>query len=139
MKSRQYLSFLIVEILVIFAVGGIFQLIANRLYAGMVAGSIFVSLGVWIVLGGVRSSKKGWSLFVGLVHLFLIAIPMLSIRLLNASAEFQDVKIWGLPGPVFHKLSTWVYMVLIVATLADFVQAKRREKTPISQNQSGIE
>lgn len=127
--SRWFRNLLIAELAVIAAVMAIFRIIPTRLYAGAVAGTLFVALGAWIVVSGVRDRRvrRSASFALGAVHLFVISLPMMIVRFLNASSAFADVKIYGLAGPAFHQLSSVVYLLLILATLSDWYRFKRNE------------
>jgi hypothetical protein len=126
--KRIYLRFLISEILMIGAVALIFRTIPDRVLAGVVAGTLFVSLGLWILVLGLVSIKsvdpdrRFWhsaTFWAGCAHLFLTSLPLMITRLLNWSTSFEQVDVLGLPGPVFHRLSTTVFSVLILATAFD--------------------
>jgi hypothetical protein len=54
-----------------------------------------------------------------LVHVFGVSFPMLITRALNADRAFESVFILGMPGPVFHQLSSTVFSILMLATLID--------------------
>lgn len=128
---RFFQKTLIFELTVIAAVATIFRLITERLIAGALAGTLFVALGLWIVISGVRSKtlRRSATFIMGCVHLFAIALPMVITRFMNAALAFADVRILGLPGPVFHQLSTGVYALMIVATVGDAIFWRRREIT----------
>lgn len=127
--SRWFRNLFLLEIAVICAVVAIFKIVSTRLYAGAMAGTLFVALGVWIVFSGFREKQilKSASFVLGAIHLFAVALPMMIIRFLNSSSAFGDVKILGLSGPAFHQLSTVVYLLLIVATLIDWYRFHRSE------------
>lgn len=126
--SRWFRNLLILEFAVIGVVAAIFKIVTARLYAGAMAGTLFVALGVWIVFWGLRiqAVRRSASFVVGAIHLFLVALPMMIVRFLNVSAEFADVKIFGLSGPAFHRLSSVVYLLLIAATLFDWYRFRRK-------------
>ena len=135
MKTKVLALFLCLQVLAIVVAGLSFQVIESRLIAGMVAGAYFIGSGLFMII-------KTWP-FVGkwkllywyplLVHVFVISIPMVATRLWFAGYEFSDVKILGLEGPVFHRLSTTVFSLLIVGTILDIarnVWKERRAKRP---------
>jgi hypothetical protein len=126
--TRFYAWLLAVEFLVVAAAPVIFTTIESRLLAGMLAGSIFVALGVFIVMIGLqnRAFRKGPTFWAGCLHLFGSALPLLITRLINYSSGFEDVRVLGLPGPVFHKVSTGVFAILMLATVIDLVRSKKR-------------
>ncbi len=114
-----------------------FTMIPERILAGVIAGSVFSALGLWIVASGFwgqwhREVRTSWTFWLGSVHLFGVALPMMITRLLNHSLEFKDVLIWGLPGPVFHRLSTVIYSLLLLATAVDFVLTFRRKDKKVA-------
>lgn len=126
---KKYFGFLLLaELAVIAVVVTIFRSIPDRFLAGAIAGTVFVLLGGYIVVSGlVEKEKRGLSFWLGLVHLFVTSLPMMITRLLNSSTGFAEVNILGLPGPVFHRLSTTIYMILLIATALDFIFAWRRQ------------
>ena len=123
MNKKDLIIFLILELFAIAWAGLAFAVIESRLVAGMAAGSYFVFVGVFILLKIWRwpNRWKVLTIYPALVHTFAISLPMMIVRLSSWALAFEDVRIWGLPGPVFHRLSTVVFTVLIVATLVDLV------------------
>ena len=130
MKRRDLIVFLILEFLAIAVAGGSFALISSRLVAGLVAGLYFILSSAWM-LGRIVKWPTPWralTLYPLCVHLFVISLPMVVTRLVHADADFADVRIWGLAGPVFHRLSTSVFSGLIMATVVDLVRVIIRKK-----------
>ena len=123
--ARIHALLFLAEAIVVGLVIAIFRIIENRIVAGAVAGSVFVLLGALIV--GLVWSKGGrWkalSLYAGSVHLFWVALPLLITRMMNTSMPFDSMYVWGLPGPVFHKISNYVYLVMMATTAVDWVRA----------------
>jgi hypothetical protein len=128
--SRTFLRFLVAEFVVIAAVVMIFRIIETRLMAGAVAGTVFVMLGLYIFISGLKEIRirRSATFVMACVHLFLVALPLMITRALNATIQFEEVRIWGVPGPVFHQLSTVVYWLMILATVFDWYRFKRLEK-----------
>lgn len=125
---RHYIYVLAAELAVICLVLLIFRFIEPRILAGAIAGSVFVVLGLYIFVSGIRraEARKSLSFIVGSIHLFVVALPLMITRLLNSSLVFEDVRVLGLPGPVFHQVSSYIYLALIIATLIDIFRAKAR-------------
>ena len=124
--ARIHALLFLVEAIVVGLVIAIFRLIENRIVAGGVAGTVFVLLGLLIVIlvwkkGG---RWKALSLYAGGVHLFGVALPLLITRMMNTSMPFDAMFVWGLPGPVFHKMSNYVYLVMMATTVVDWARAK---------------
>ena len=127
--SRTYLRLLIGEILVIPIVTVFFKIVQNRILAGMLAGAVFVALGLWIFFEGLRSRpfRRSPTFWLGCVHLFVISLPLIITRIANSALAFDRVLVLGLPGPLFHQLSTGIYFLLMGATVFDYVSARKRK------------
>jgi hypothetical protein len=130
MSDRNwYVTLLIAELAVIGLVIAIFSSVESRLMAGRLAGTIFTGLGVAIVIGSwKRGSAKSGAFALGAVHLFLISLPLMISRWMQSEVDFGLVRVLGLPGPVFHRLSTAVYFCLLAATVFDLVRVFLRSR-----------
>lgn len=121
MNRLDLIVFLILEVLAIAWAGVVFNIFESRLTAGLMAGLYFVGSGLYILWRVARwpDRWRSFTLYPALVHVFVISIPMMVVRFAQTQAAFEDVHIWGLPGPVFHRLSTTVFLILIIATAID--------------------
>lgn len=70
---------------------------------------------------------KAWILSL-LTFLLFFAFPMLSMRLIHWSEDFQSIQILGLPGPEFHKLSRWGFIAILSTTIVAIFQENRLRK-----------
>ncbi len=127
MKRKDFLIFLALEAVAIVWAGAVFSVLSSRLMAGALAGSYFLGFGSYILY---QLMKRGrpyfWATFYpALVHVFVITLPMMITRFLNWDQVFEEVRILGLEGPVFHQLSTWVFSTLMLATAVDALRAKK--------------
>lgn len=125
-RSKDLKLFLVLEVMTVPAVILIFKSIESRVTAGLIAGSLFIALGVFLFfknLSWVNYLRSPVFWFV-VIHLFFIAIPLLLFRTLNLDTPFEELKIIGIPGPTFHRISENVFTVLVVMTVAEFVQAR---------------
>ncbi len=127
MNRKDFWLFLVLELIAIFWAGAVFRIFDSRLLAGAMAGSYFAGFGLFMLWRLVRApdTRKYFSLYPLLIHVFVISLPMMAFRFYQYSAAFEDVKIWGLEGPVFHRLSTTVFSFLIVATIVDLIRSKK--------------
>ena len=118
--------FLGLEILVIGLVILIFRTIERRLIAGLVAGSIFIILGLIVLSPGFKSAafRRTPTFVMAWVHLLFSALPLFISRLCNWNADFKDVRVMGLNGPHFHTVSTGIYFLLMAATAFDAIRTK---------------
>ena len=55
--GKRLALLLVIEVVVVIAVMLIFKMIENRVHAGLVAGSVFIALGLLIVGSGFRSPE----------------------------------------------------------------------------------
>ena len=127
---KNLLTFLALEIATIPFVIIIFKNISPRNVAAIIAGSVFVALGMYIL-------KKSWpykksiTVYVISLHLFGFALPMLFTRLLYWNKKFEEIAIFGLKGPAFHRLSEALFSILIVGTLIDLTRTlKKKNRNP---------
>ena len=130
MNLRDLRTFLILQLLAIAVAGLSFKFIESRLLAGAVAGFYFVSSGLFMVLRTWRWRDK-WSSTMWyplLIHVFLISIPMVTARFMQMRLGFEEVRIWSLSGPVFHRLSSNIFMLLMIATVFDLIRVYRRNR-----------
>ena len=127
--TKFYGWLLAFEFLVAASAPVIFKTIESRLVAGMVAGSIFVAIGIFIFMIGVqnREFRRTPTFWTGCIHLFGSALPLLMTRLANFSRGFEDLQVLGLPGPVFHQVSTVIFALLMLATTFDLIRAWRQK------------
>lgn len=119
MTVKKWLLILALEIATVILVIFLFQTL-DRQIAGLVGGLLFGLLGLFIgfrllSLRTLRSFTFWW-LFV---YLFYSVIPMMLNRLQAWNSSFEEVQVWGMNGPEFHKVSEKIYLVLILATLLD--------------------
>lgn len=137
MKSRDLQIFLALQVLAIVIAGLSFSLIESRLVAGAIAGLYFLSSGIYMLMRAWSWSGKWASacFYPLLIHVFAITLPMLISRFMQSENNFEEVTILGLPGPVFHRLSTIVFGALVLGTVIDLIRAKRTEIQPAQRRQ----
>ncbi|MES2855157.1 MAG: hypothetical protein V4692_04810 [Bdellovibrionota bacterium] len=134
---KRLLRFLVFEGVVFVSVLLAFRVIEEKLIAGMIGGVLFVSLGMYVCWHCRKSDwlKSSPTFFAGLAHLFLTSLPMIVARLLNPGVDFKEVKILGLPGPMFHGFSSTVFLILVAATAIDLFRVYRasQRKPPVHE------
>lgn len=126
MTRRDFAVFLVLELVAIVWAGLVFRIFDSRLLAGAMAGSYFSGFGLYMLYRLIRApnTKKYLSLYPLLIHVFVISLPMMAFRFYQYQSNFEEVRIWGLEGPVFHRLSTTVFSILIVLTIVDLIRSK---------------
>lgn len=130
MNRKDLLWFLALELLAVVWAGLVFRIFESRLVAGAMAGGFFVLSASFMAYRAYHWPDKWISptWYAVLTHLFGISLPMVITRFLNAGVPFEQVRIWGLEGPVFHKLSTTVFSILMLATLVDLARVWLRDR-----------
>lgn len=126
MNRRDLSIFLALEVAAIAWAGLVFKIFDSRLLAGLMAGSYFVGFGLFVLWRIWRwpDRLRALTFYSLVVHLFVISIPMMAVRFAQSQSAFEDVLIWGLPGPVFHRMSTTVFSALIACTVIDLIRTR---------------
>jgi hypothetical protein len=102
---------------------GSFALIPSKIVAGGVAGGYFFLFSAFMLIRILKWPKwwEAWTLYPLLLFLFGCSIPMLWERFSHPTLAFSEIKIWGIPGPEFHHISTSTLGLLFLVTLAETV------------------
>ena len=124
MKRGDLVFILLLELFAIVVAGASFALIESKLIAGFVAGAYFVGFAVVSLRRILRWPRRtrALCLYPMLIHLFGISLPLLIARAKHADEGFTELRVFGLSGPEFHRLSTTVFAVLIAATVVDLLR-----------------
>lgn len=124
MGVRGYLKILLAEAIVAISVVLLFQFFSlEKRIAGLLAGALFVFLGV-LILWYIIKSKRPWrsaTFYVAWVHLLGTTLPVIAYRLIYFSKDFTQIRIFGVPGHVFHYGAQQVYYALMLATIFDLL------------------
>ncbi len=121
-KARIWLAVLVVTT---FVVVQIFRFVPS-FWAPKVAGALFVSIGIAIVYPGLKSAlwRKTLIFWMGLIHLFITAGPLLVIHITGFAQELYmfpssgQVQFFTL-GQILHRAAEWIYTLLIIGALID--------------------
>ena len=127
MRRNELALFLVLEVIAVVLAALVFKLIESRLLAGMIAGAYFVNSGLYM-LWRIMQWPRRWrslTLYPLLVHVFLISLPLVVVRALNMNMAFEDITVWGIPGPVFHKFSTTIFSIVVLATIVDLNRSRK--------------
>ena len=134
MRARDLKLFLCLQAIGVLWATLLFSTFESRLVAGALAGGFFVISGLFMILRAYTWTGKWRSLcwYALLVHVFGISIPMVTMRFLQSGLGFESVRIWGIEGPVFHRLSGMVFVILVTATLTDWWRTHKKANGPRS-------
>jgi hypothetical protein len=98
-----------------------FKLIHPKEFASLFAGSSFV-IGCFVVLYAewLRFHHlKSLTSIATMLFLFLFAIPIFGVRLLNYGIPFDQLKVWGIPSPMMHGLSNYGFILMVLVIVFD--------------------
>ena len=105
-------------LMVIFLVVLIFKFIEPVKVAALVAGILFLLIGV-----GICYSEKKWgrgfrspAFWTAMVFLLVFVLPIFGLRLLNWHSDFADLSVAGIKAQSLHELSSRCY-TLLMATI----------------------
>lgn len=104
-----------------------FKLIELRWQAGIVAGSIFVLVGIWMVFKTLKwpQKTKMLSFYTVRVHTWLFALPMLITRLRYIGHDFNEFNFFGVPAAQYHRAAEAVFLMMLVSTIIDWIRVVR--------------
>lgn len=112
----------------------VFRLGFEQRVAGVLAGSVFVFVGLYGVWAGYRwrVSRGYWANFLAVAlssgHLVAFALPMLLYRIIHWDEIFSKIEFWGLTGPEFHGVSTRYFSFWMAATLGAVLVERLRTR-----------
>jgi hypothetical protein len=120
-RIKTYAYYFLVQIVVVFCVIMSFKLIHPKEFASLFAGSSFV-IGCFVVLYAewLRFHHlKSLTSIATMLFLFLFAIPIFGVRLLNYGIPFDQLKVWGIPSPMMHGLSNYGFILMVLVIVFD--------------------
>ncbi|MBV9531616.1 MAG: hypothetical protein JO283_11255 [Bradyrhizobium sp.] len=105
-------------------------MLESKLLAGALAGGYFVISGLaMLVMTNAWPDKwKSVTWYALFVHVFAVSIPMLASRFAHMTETFDEVRIFGIAGPVFHQISSGTFGLLIAGTVIDLLRSWRAAK-----------
>jgi hypothetical protein len=120
---KQLWLILLIEILTVPVVMGFFKFVEPKKLAAILAGSIFIITGLFILRvcrlwPDAFASFTYWMIHV---HLFVFSIPMLVARAAFWNKNFEEIRFVFFSGPQFHNLAEKSYSLLMFATILDIV------------------
>ena len=126
---------LVLLVLNIVSVVMLFRLVPDRQLAGYIAGTLFVLMGLWVTISEFKMGRglRSVSFWAGLVFLVFSALPILGIRALNPGVPFDELSVFGVPGPQLHVISNGTFMLMITATIIEIIRdvVARRSINPL--------
>jgi hypothetical protein len=131
-KRNRFRVYLLIHVLLIFAVTLCFRLIADRKLAALVAGSLFLITPTYVAVREARLGKP-WlrpSFWGALIFLLVSALPIFCLRIFNWQESFENLSLFGFSGPQLHQMSNSIFLLMLMTFFADSLldEVKKRRK-----------
>jgi hypothetical protein len=112
------------QIAVVLLVAIVFQAVENHQVAGVIAGILFIGIPTYILIDHYRHTRSLEGPLILAIGLFeaAFAFPMLFMRVKHWGEDFATLTIWGISGELFHSISTWGYLLMVIATIYEMVR-----------------
>lgn len=137
-KRNRYRNYLTIGLLVFLAVIALFRLIEDRQMAGLLAGTLFITVFSSIFAFELRKHAP-WTRFSFYgTGLFLVtsAFPIFILRLLNWGTSWEDVSFLGIAATELHFISSRVYVVMMICFFVDsMIEQKKALQGPFEEDQ----
>jgi hypothetical protein len=110
----------VIQLLIVFTVIKIFQLVEDRKVAAMIAASLFLSFPLWVFISELRFKRYVyWGHFQ---FFFLFALPIFLSRIMYWDQDFQNIRAFGvIPASLIHKYSNYSYILMMGLTAFQFI------------------
>lgn len=117
-KAKKYLFDLAMFTGVMILVPGVFNLGLEKKVAAVIAGLMFVvssGLALFRQYRDLRTHDR-WMYYVVGQFFVLFALPIFIARVWNWDIPFEQISFLGIPGPMYHQISTFSFIVMWFAT-----------------------
>ena len=118
MRQKRFLIYLLIELAVIPAVLLLFKFTPEKKVAAAQAGFLFVGVPLLLVQREfLKYRSRVWLWFAGhLQFLFLFALPIFGLRVLNWQADFNSLAIFGVTGKTLHSFSNISFIWMLISS-----------------------
>ncbi len=126
---KRYSLFLSLQFVVVIAVILIFRLIEDRAIGGLVAGAVFVTSTLLVLMIEWRAERKiTWALAGALVFYVGGVLPILILRAISWGANFNASEMIGLSGKTLHQSSSLFFLVYLIGLFVSLQKARMKTK-----------
>jgi hypothetical protein len=134
-KRNRFRNYISLEAVVIFLVLLTFRVVPDKKLASVITSIFFIGSSVGIMIWEMKypGYKKRISFWGCAGFLLLSAIPIFLMRILNWNLSFEEIQFAGISGAEMHKLSTYVFFLLMVCFFVDSYLERLKEKDQESQ------
>lgn len=129
-KRSRYRNYLSLEALVILSVILSFRIIPDKKTASIVTSFLFIASSAGIMYWETRypGFKKRASFWGALGFLLFSALPVFLMRVLNWDMPFEEIQFLGISGAEMHKISNYVFILMMVCFFIDSYLERVKEK-----------
>lgn len=115
-ENKKLILLIVIQLLIVFTVIKIFQLVVDRKVAAMIAASLFLSFPLWVFISDLRFKRYVyWGHFQ---FFFLFALPIFLSRIMYWDQDFNNIRAFGvIPASLIHKYSNYSFILMMVLTL----------------------
>jgi hypothetical protein len=133
-RFRNYVT---LEALVVAAVLLSFHFIPVKDKAAVVAGTLFLLSTIFILVYESRfpGAAKRATFWGALLFLVASAIPIFSLRVFHWGTPFNQLSLFGIPGPRLHEFSNYLFLILVVCFFIDDYLWKQKELQKLPPDQ----
>ena len=127
-NARQALALVFLQLATVPVVTALFRFLPVREWASWAASGIFMALGVAAIVVSFSwpSFWRRGTFWMGQIHLFVFSIPLAVSRWAQQAVPFEEVMVYGQPGPSVHKWATYAFVAWLCATLGDWWALRRK-------------
>jgi hypothetical protein len=118
MGQNRFSIYLMLQAIVIAAVIVIFKVIPDRKIAATIAGVLFVTLPLGLMIYEWSKEKLAHRIwFAGVLQFWILfALPILGLRVFNWETDFSELSFLGVPGATMHAWSSKSYILMMIVT-----------------------
>lgn len=131
-KRSRFRNYLSVEALVVALVLLAFKVIPDKRTASLITSFLFIASSAGIVYWETRYAdfKKRPSFWGAATFLVLSALPIFALRLIYWDLPFDEIQVAGVTGAEMHKISNYVFILMLVSFFIDsyLEQVKSKEE-----------
>ncbi|MBX3018930.1 MAG: hypothetical protein KF767_13675 [Bdellovibrionaceae bacterium] len=99
----------------------IFKIIEDRKVAGVVAGALFLEIGLLTMFLEWKWGRKWGSLAFWAAAIFFLgsAVPVMGLRLTHWEMAFDDIQWLGVTGRQLHQMGNGTYMAMLLMAVVE--------------------
>jgi len=129
-KRNRFRNYLSLEALVILLVILSFRMIPDKKTASMVTSFLFIGSTLGILYWETRypDYRKRASFWGALGFLLLSALPVFFMRIFNWDLAFDDILVAGVSGAEMHKISNYIFMMMMLCFFVDSYRERLKER-----------